>query len=166
MTDAMHKDPKLRDEIARIHKVACIAHDAGNHSQATALLDQALALAPHSSVLWSVKALFAYETDDFPSARKLAETALKMHQGNFYAWLVLGDIGLDEGDKAGALACYQAVAERKENVGVLTIIAALEYDLGNYDQAHDFVERALTKDPGWEDALEIRRMVREKLGEQ
>ncbi len=114
------------------------------------------------------KAMNAMLADDFSEARRLLEDILKEEPDHPDALMRLGDAALKEERFDEALKHYKrGLSAAQGNFEVLEILfslASLSARLKRWNDALEYVEDILEKDPGNLGALQLKRSVLERMG--
>ena len=135
---------------------------AGRPSDAEAELKTALTLAPNSPIVLRALAMLSANG----GRNSDAESYLKQYADadpNPASKLLLADFYLRTGKATQATALLRSVADNKElHIPVTLRLAAMDYDAGNRDKAHQAVDAILRSEPMNEAALWSRPLAYER----
>ena len=155
-------DSKVKKQVRDLYHRALKEDDNQNHEEAMKLIDQAIALMPSDTALWSARAQFRYDKKDYADAEVDAESAIERDEKNLHAWGLLGQIKAHTGHFEEAAACYKKSLQLSEDKGLYTLLAAVEYEF-DLPSAIRHARKALKLDPSWDEAQKILDAAQDEL---
>lgn len=136
----------------------------GNLEGALRHIEDAIRRRPGETVFWSAKAQYLYDLEEYLSAVAAARTAVQLNSNNYHSWAIQGMALARLGEFRESAECYRRSIAIKEDVGVYTMLAAVEYEF-DADMAVSTAKRALSIDPEWDEAKEVLKAAKKKLNE-
>jgi tetratricopeptide (TPR) repeat protein len=130
---------------SRLHEVLETNPAAVNQERLNRAVDhyrEAVALSPSNAGLWNELATTQYILGDLGGAEASLQRSLAVDARYYPTYLLLGQVRLATGDRAGALAAYrEATARGPNDVNVLSSVALASAGAGDVDGAVKAFER-------------------------
>jgi tetratricopeptide (TPR) repeat protein len=117
------------------------------YKEAAEKLEKAIDLEPEKVSLWNLHAQALANTGDYDEALKSVEVATALDDSNHLNWQVKGTILMRKGDMEESKKAIDKSLELKKSSVNYTLRGQVDYNLQNYDEAIDFFEEALKRDP-------------------
>jgi len=117
------------------------------YEEAAETLEKAIDLEPEKVSLWSLHAQALANTGDYDEALKSVEVATALDDSNHLNWQVKGTILMRKGDLDESKKAIDKSLELNKSSVNYTLRGQVDYNLQNYDEAIDFFEEALKRDP-------------------
>ncbi|MCG9077330.1 tetratricopeptide repeat protein [Laribacter hongkongensis] len=166
------KQGKLESGLARLEQLALqtggkgaelevwraqLARDAGQRERAYRMLGSALKRYPQSYLLWFERGMLADQLNRPLDAEKNLRQALRLEPENAMAQNALGYMLANRGVKLREARSLieKAVAQEPENGMILDSMGWVEFRLGRYPQALEWLEKAYRRLPDGEIAAHI-----------
>ncbi len=117
------------------------------YGEAAEKLEKAIDLEPEKVGLWNLHALALANTGNYDEALKSVEVAAALDDSNHVNWQVKGTILMRKGDMEGSKKAIDKSLELNKSSVNYTLRGQVDYNLQNYDEAMEFFEEALRRDP-------------------
>ncbi len=117
------------------------------YAEAAEKLEKAIDLEPEKVSLWNLHAQALANTGDYDEALKSVEVAAALDDSNHLNWQVKGTILMRKGDLEESKKAVDKSLELNKSSVNYTLRGQVDYNLQNYDEAMDFFEEALNRDP-------------------
>jgi len=117
------------------------------YKEAAKKLEKAIDQEPEKVSLWNLHAQALANTGDFDEALKSVEVATALNDSNFLNWQIKGTILMRKGDLKESKKAIDRSLELNESSVNYTLRGQVNYSLQNYDEAMEFFEEALKRDP-------------------
>ncbi len=117
------------------------------YEEAAEKLEKAIDLEPEKVSLWNLHAQALANTGNYDEALKSVEVAAALDDSNHLNWQVKGTILMRKGDLEESKKAVDKSLELNKSSVNYTLRGQVDYNLQNYDEAMDFFEEALNRDP-------------------
>lgn len=124
--------------------------DRGQADEAILLLRQAEKLDPSAFAIPYEIAIAQYQKKDYKEAELTMKRVMKFKDANDQAYMLLGNIQDDMGDRKKALATYAEGLKKFPNSGKLHLETGnIHASQGNYDEAMEWYEEGIQREPSF-----------------
>ena len=117
------------------------------YKEAAEKLEKAIDLEPEKVGLWNLHAQSLANTGEYDEALKSVEVAAALDDSNHLNWQLKGTILMRKGDLEESKKAVDKSLELNKSSVNYTLRGQVDYKLQNYDEAIDFFEEALKRDP-------------------
>ncbi len=117
------------------------------YEEAAEKLEKAIDLEPEKVSLWNLHAQALANTGDYEEALKSVEVAAALDDSNHLNWQLKGTILMRKGDLEESKKAIDKSLELNKSSVNYTLRGQVDYNLQSYDEAMEFFEEALKRDP-------------------
>jgi tetratricopeptide (TPR) repeat protein len=117
------------------------------YKEAAEKLEKAIDLEPDKVGLWNLHAQALANTGEYEEALKSVEVAAALDDSNHLNWQLKGTILMRKGDLEESKKAIDKSLELNKSSVNYTLRGQVDYNLKNYEEAMDFFEEALNRDP-------------------
>jgi serine/threonine protein kinase/tetratricopeptide (TPR) repeat protein len=128
-----------------VHRFYASFYDSND--EANQALEDALELDPTNWILYLVRSTARQRDGDLAGAKEDARTAIRLSEDQWASYLILANIAFAEGDYEAAIENLGEVAELTENWFPYSLSGVIHYLNGNYAEAQQDVDKAMTLQP-------------------